>query len=377
MNIKKQFIKKTTKIGIALSVSLVIMSWGYTGHYKINTNASLSFNEQMNQFNAWTSILASHASDADERKQYDPTEGPKHYIDIDNYTEFVSNGSIPQTFDSVISIHGSTFVYGQGILPWATKAAFDSLKSCFVRRDWDKAVLFASDLGHYVADGHMPMHITRNYNGQYTGNDGIHSRYESTMINSFNAEIVYSGMQIDTIADVNQYIFNYLYNNYIYVDSVIGADNYAKSINSNTYSTEYKRALWDYSKDFTILLFKNASHALTELIYTAWIQAGSPSMDETNIEKPTHENKLISLEPVYPNPFSGSTQIKFSVSKQTEVFVQVKDISGKTVDTLLTETKPVGEYNIIWNPGNLPQGVYFLILKSDYNVIVEKMILYE
>lgn len=120
----------------------------------------------MSQFNVWVSLLAEHASDADIRKAWDPTEGPKHYIDIDNYPEFLNTGHIPTTLDSVIALHGNDFVYDNGILPWATLTTFDSLQACFEREDWDNAVLFAADLGHYIADGHMPMHITRNYNGQ-------------------------------------------------------------------------------------------------------------------------------------------------------------------------------------------------------------------
>lgn len=261
------------------AIALILISWGSTGHFKINTAASLSYNAQMSQFADWTATLASHASDADIRKNTDPTEAPKHYIDIDSYPEFILTGRIPQTLDSVILIHGSTFVYGNGILPWATKVTFDSLKNCFTRQDWEKAVLFAADLGHYVADGHMPLHITENYDGQLTGNTGIHSRYETTMINSYIGQIIYSGMDITVIPNVNQYIFNYLYINQGYVDSVLAADNYARAAaGGSTSSTTYKTALWNKSKGFTIPLFRNASHSLTELIYTAWVLAGSPAM---------------------------------------------------------------------------------------------------
>jgi hypothetical protein len=260
-------------------IALILISWGSTGHYKINTAASLSYNAQMSQFTYWTTTLADHASDADIRKNTDPTEAPKHYIDIDSYSEFVLQGKIPQTLDSVILLHGSTFVYNNGILPWATLICFDSLRNCFARHDWSKAVLFASDLGHYVADGHMPLHITENYDGQLSGNSGIHSRYESTMINAYIGQINYAGMDISVIPNVNQYIFSYLYSNYIYVDSVLAADNYAKSVSGgSTTSTAYKTALWGETKGFTIPLFRNASHALTELIYTAWVLAGSPAM---------------------------------------------------------------------------------------------------
>lgn len=327
----------------------------------------------MTQFNAWITTLASHASDADDRKAWDPTEGPKHYIDIDNYDEFVTQGSIPQTLDSVIAIHGSSFVYGNGILPWATLTTFDSLVSCFERLDWDNAVLFASDLGHYVADGHMPMHITRNYNGQYSGNTGIHSRYESTMINAYISQFNYEGFETVEIENVSQYVFDYLYANYIFVDSVILADDYAKSVNSNTSSSAYKQALWERTNGFTIPLFSNASHALSELIYTAWVQAGSPLISPNFVFVPGVE-RTFSLEQNSPNPFSTSTQIHFTLVKKADVQVQVFSLSGQLLATLVDGEREKGDYSIRWNPNNLQDGIYYLMLKSGQFADFKKMV---
>ncbi len=248
---KTEIVKKSFPIIASLGlVSLILMSWGYDGHYKINTNAALSFNPEMSQFVEWTTRLAEHASDADNRKSNDDTEGPKHYIDIDSYPEFVTDGHISQTWDSIVDEHGDAFVMDNGILPWATLATYDTLKSCFERRDWDKAVLVAADLGHYVADGHMPLHICKNYNGQLTGNSGIHSRYESTMIKAHITEINYPGSDVSVIHDVRGYIFSYLYDTYPYVDSILIADNYARETAGDTRSTNYTNALMEQDQGF-------------------------------------------------------------------------------------------------------------------------------
>jgi hypothetical protein len=351
------------------------MSWGYGGHYKINTNAALSFNTEMVQFHDWVSALASHASDADERKAWDASEGPKHYIDIDLYPEFLANGSIPQDFDSVLDIHGHEFVYGAGILPWATLVTYDSLTESIRRLDWDKAVLFAADLGHYVADGHMPLHITMNYDGQYTGNDGIHSRYESSMINSYNSQIIYDGDAISFIPDVQQYVFNYLYQNYVYVDSVLNADTYAKSINSNVYSNEYKQALWQKTGAYTTMLFSNASHALAELIYSAWTEAGKPSLTAHAFIFAPEDYEYRYLEQNVPNPFVSSTRIAFTLPKDSEVSIRIFDTYGRAVDTLWMGFESKGRHEIAWNANGHPKGIYFLVLKTGAATETRKMLL--
>jgi hypothetical protein len=326
----------------------------------------------MHEFESWVNFLADHASDADDRKDIDPDESPRHYIDIDNYPAFVYSGRIPQTLDSVVNYYGHAFVYDQGILPWATKTTFDSLQNCLQRGNFEKAKIFAADLGHYVGDGYMPLHITRNYNGQYTGNDGIHSRYESTIINAYVNQINYTGDSVEVIDDVNQYIFNYLYANYLYVDSVLMADNYAKSFGS-TNSQAYKQALWNKTGLFTTRLFKQASHTLTELIYTAWVNAGSPSLTSFSIGETNRESASL-LHQNVPNPFRGSTRICYDLRENSKVILQIKNSSGKIVSTLTNEQQSAGSYTIDWTAQDLPGGVYYLILNTGKTVEARKLV---
>ena len=356
-----------------LTLSLILASWGYQGHYKISSSAALSFNQEMADFMEWSATLADHASDADDRKDVDPTEGPKHYIDIDNYPEFLMNGRIPQTMDSVVAKYGENFVIDQGILPWATVTAYDSLVQCFLRFDWYKAVLFAADLGHYVADGHMPLHITRNYNGQYSGNTGIHSRYESTMINTFISQINYEGDAISFIEDVNGYVFNYLYANYKYVDSVLLADDYAQAVAGNTSSYTYKESLWNKTKSFTIPLFSNASHALAELIYSAWAEAGKPPFNSNGIIDHQYQHSII-LEQNHPNPFSGSTEIGLIMAADSQISLTIVDSSGVTVDKLIDGKLDRGKHTLQWDATGTPAGIYLLVLQNGTSRQVKRIV---
>jgi hypothetical protein len=372
---KDSLLKKQIKYSALVIVSLILMSWGYQGHQIISGNAALSFNAEMEEFHMWVNALIDHASDADIRKQWDPDEGPRHYIDIDMYDEFQIYGTIPQDINDAIAIHGHDFVYEAGVLPWATKNTYDSLIACFQRLDWDKAVLYAADLGHYVGDGHMPLHITMNYNGQYTGNYDIHYRYESTMINAFGSQIFYEGDEISVIQDVQQYIFDYLYYNYNYVDSVLFADDYAKSISSNTSSSEYRQALWEKTKGFTTLLFKNASHTLAELIYSAWTEAGKPDLfTGPSIFTPSYSPPRY-LEPNAPNPFSSSTSINFTLPSPEYVTLTIKDTKGNTVDILLDNTLLDGTHSFVWEPYDLSNGIYFIILETHGVTDIRKIIL--
>ncbi len=354
--------------------SILFVGWGNVGHRIINKQTILSVTPEMSFWGSWSDLLAAHGSDADNRKNIDPTEGPKHYIDIDNYPEFITNGYISQNFDSLVLLHGNTFVMDQGILPWAIMKTFDSLQTAFQNNQFNKAMLLAADLGHYIGDMHMPLHITRNYNGQYTGQSGVHSRFESTMINNYNTQIIYSGDSLIYIDNISDFIFNTLYNNYNYVDSVLRCDSLAKAFAGNTNSTAYYSKMWELSKNFTTELFRSASHKLTCLIYTAWQNAGSPVSveDEIKIQMPV----TFELFQNYPNPFNPSTTIKYSIPNVVDanfastILTQLKvfDILGNEVAILVDEYKPAGNYEVEFSVGrdsrpDIASSVYFYQLK--------------
>ncbi len=355
---------------VLIILVMVLAGWGKTGHFIISKNSVLSFPPQMKEFLYWGDILASHASDADNRKSYTPGESEKHYIDIDSYPEFVANGNISQNYDSVVAKHGSSFVIDNGILPWAIIAAYDSLKARFSRRDFDGAALIAADLGHYVADSHQPLHITQNYNP-----GGLHSRYESTMVDKYQDQIQYGGDSVQFIQNVPDFVFSYIYKNYAYVDSLITADDSAKAFNSDTRSAAYLQKLWDLTGNFTIALFDSASNRLASLIYTAWVNAGRPLPSAASVETGNNSVNTFILEQNYPNPFNPSTVISYQLAAESRVQLRVYDILGRAIVTLVDEEQPAGKHQTKLDAANLSGGIYICTLRAGRYSASRKMIL--
>lgn len=361
---KKQFVYSA---GL-LALSLVLVSWGGTGHRSINGHTTFYFNQELSQFTTWSDALTNHASDADNRKSSDPSEGKKHYIDIDNYYDYQQNGKIMEKYEDAVAKYGYSKIEDWGILPWATVTTYDTLVKCFKRNDLSKAVLVAADLGHYVGDGHMPLHITSNYDGKATGNSGIHSRYESSMLGDYIGEITYTQRDISVIPDVSRYVFDYIYKNAQYVSVVLNADNYAKNIDA-TYGDAYYSALWEKTATITKELLPNAAHSLAELIYTAYKEANSPTgIDEMVTVKPLSLNKCV------PNPFSSSTTIYYTLAKYSNVDMLVIDGRGQVVANLESGTMAAGDHQVEWYPTSISSGIYFLIAKSNNCVETQKLV---
>jgi hypothetical protein len=249
----------------------------------------------------------------------------------------------------------------------------DSLKNCFERHDFTKASLVAADLGHYIGDGHQPLHITTNYDGQMTGQDGVHARYETSMINRYEDQLNYPDDSASFIEDVPSYIFTYIYLDHKYVDSVLLADTHASQA-GNIGSTAYYTDFWNQSGNFTIGLLKNASFDLAGLIYTAWIEAGSPLPWPEGIE----EKGLTSTRIIqnYPNPFTVSTTVPLEVTRNnTFISVKVMDAVGNVKATLLDEKKQAGLYDLTWDATGVPGGIYYVVMNADDQTETLKMIL--
>ena len=318
-------IKTTRRILFLFIFCLFLVSWGGVGHYTINKKCPESFPASMAAFRVWSDSLASNASNADTRKNTDNTESPKHFIDIDYYPEFMLNGRIASTYDSIVSIHGAAYITSNGSLPWSTVNMYDTLVVDFKKLKWHKAMLDASDLGHYVGDGHMPLHLTKNYDGQLTGQSGVHSRYETTMVSANSTSLSnYTGDSVHFVSNVNKYVFDYIYYDYRYKDSVLLADTYAKSLAGNTTSAAYTAALWSKTH-FTTMLFHNSSHSLAELIYSAWVEAGSPAFgSKTATDVP---NTAVNNISVYPNPAKGILYVIGDNILKTEI----NSITGSTL----------------------------------------------
>ena len=77
----------------------------------------------------------------------------------------------------------------------------------------------------------------------------------------------------------------------------------------------------------------------------------------------------------FPNPFNPVTSIQYVVGSQTEVILNVYDVLGKEIETLVNEQKPSGTYEVEFDATNLPSGIYLYQLNAGSYTETKKMIL--
>lgn len=267
-----------TRICLLLALLFVLASWGEKAHRKINTGCVDYLPSELKALRAWAPRLGELASEADNRKKEDKDEFVRHFIDIDNYEQFMQQKQINPSYSVQCQLYGRSFVMKNGTLPWVTDSTYRALVSNMRRGLWDRAVVTAADLGHYVGDGHMPLHITANYNGQLSDQKGIHGRYEAEMIDRYIDPVALKRGRAKRVQDVQATVFAYLYENYTAMVPLLEADRKAFTVAGQQYDDVYYAHLWKDTRAFTTRLLSEASQTLASLIYSAWIDAGKPEI---------------------------------------------------------------------------------------------------
>ena len=174
-----------------LLVALVLAAgtasgWGFFGHRTITQIAVYDLPASMQAFyfrNMTELVRLSTAPD--ERRGSDPSEAPKHYIDMDHYSEEDPFGKMPRQYDQATSKYTADTLKKYGTVPWVIMEMKDSLTEAFRNRDTTDIIRYSAELSHYVSDTFVPLHTTINYDGQLTDQKGLHALWESQLPERF------------------------------------------------------------------------------------------------------------------------------------------------------------------------------------------------
>ena len=212
-------------------------------------------------------------------------------VDCDDFLQFYSGPDISckeiKIIDS-LSLHG--------ILPFHLVDMQHRLTEAFVSEDVKKILRLSADMGHYIGDAHVPLHTTKNYNGQLTNQLGIHAFWESRIPELF-AEEEYDFFvgKATYISDPVEHYWKIVLESNSYVDSVllvekslskeVGSDrkycfderlNQTIRTECEAYARAYQTRLAGQVED----RMRKAIHAIGSAWYTAWIDAGQPDFEE-------------------------------------------------------------------------------------------------
>ena len=336
------------------------LPWGSTGHHLVAQNYSKHLPAHLDGLAAWDAVVDGHVMDPDSRKCCVPGESVRHYIDIDYYPEFWS-GTLPHDRATLEAMYGPSTVSNNGVLPWAVGEVVTTLAGQMAAGLWDEAALTIADLCHYVGDGHVPLHCTLNYDGQYTGNNGIHSRWESSMINTFQGTISVPAVEASAHPDAVEAMFDIIESSWTGVTPILDADDDAKAASGGSYNALYYQTLWYYTGVLATQQIQQAAQQTARMVMTAWVLAGEPPVPGSTVAVspggPSSGSLTLALG---PNPFRDHLTVRWNGPGTHSV--EVLDARGTRVADLGTVEGAGG--SVVWTPGTtakrLAPGVYWV-----------------
>jgi hypothetical protein len=291
------------KLIISLVVILLLLaipnnptaySWGFFAHKKINRMAVFTLPQDiMGFYKKHIEYISEHAVDPDRRRNVTADEAPRHYIDIDHYGAQAFD-SVPKFWKAAVKKYTEDTLKAYGIVPWHIEKMVYRLQEAFKNENLDLILHYSADLGHYIADAHVPLHTTENYNGQLTNQKGIHGFWESRIPELKSEGYDYWTGRAKYIEKPLDKAWAAVKASNLAVDSVLKfeAELTAKYSPDKKYSFENRGATLtkvysvEFTEDYNKMLNGMVERRMREAIitvgslwYTAWVNAGKPDLN--------------------------------------------------------------------------------------------------
>lgn len=285
--------------GFIISLIIIIYScrdsvaWGFYGHKKINAMAVFALPPPLFGFYKlhYDHVMAL-AVNPDKRRYAMEGEAECHYIDLDHYGPVPADSVVRNWSDACMQF-GEAELREHGIVPYKIGWVYASLVKAFVKGDASAIIRLSADLGHYVADAHVPLHCTSNYNGQQTDQYGIHGLWESRIpeifaghYNSLSDDVVY-------IEDISEIAWRTVFDSYDLVNDVLQLEKMVSASVEPSMKMEYEikndRTVRTFSRHFAAEYhraldgmverrWRESIRVVASCWYSAWIDAGQPDL---------------------------------------------------------------------------------------------------
>ncbi|MEO7800434.1 MAG: zinc dependent phospholipase C family protein [Ginsengibacter sp.] len=286
--------KKILLLVILSGVCVKSYCWGFYAHKKINHYAVFLLPPQMLVFyKSNIDFLSEHAVDPDKRRYAVKDEGPRHYIDINYYGEYPYD-SMPRKWNDAVSKYSEDTLMAYGIVPWHIQVMLGRLTNAFKEKNFSRILKTTAEIGHYIADAHVPLHANSNHNGQYTNQRGIHGFWESRVPELLaEKEFDFFIGHAEYIKNPAEYIWDVVLESAKAADSVLNFERaltkefpadrkYAFEARNNIvirqYSTDFTKAFNKKLNGMVERRMRKAIFSISSFWYTAWVNAGQPDI---------------------------------------------------------------------------------------------------
>src|SRR5262245_29370022 len=203
-------------------------AWGLVGHRLIMRRAIELLPPELKPFfEKNQDEIIVRVTDPDTWRSVGWDEDPNHFLDfgVREYGAYPFQ-ALPREYGAALEKFGEATLKKNGLLPWRESEQFGNLRRAFEEFKREAAytnsnvVLFSAIASHFIQDANQPFHATENYNGQETGNFGIHSRFERDLIERYESRLKLTPAPVKVIASPRDMAFETLLAAYLLVDPI-------------------------------------------------------------------------------------------------------------------------------------------------------------
>ena len=269
------------------------LEWGFYSHREINKRSIFTLpNEMIGFYKENIEYLTEHAVDPDKRRYIVKNEALRHYIDLDVYGDS-SEYKMPRYWKQAVEKYTKDTLEAYGIVPYHVYRVSFRLIDAFKEKDRNRILKISADLGHYIGDANVPLHTTENYNGQLTGQRGIHGLWETRLPELFSGNHQLFSRPTKYIENIQKYIWNSVIHAHHAVDSVLAfeqelTDSYFESkkyTHSTQGTTTKKNYSYEFAEDYHNALdgmverqMLKSIQTIGDIWYSCWVKAGQPDL---------------------------------------------------------------------------------------------------
>ncbi|EMR01734.1 zinc dependent phospholipase C family protein [Cesiribacter andamanensis] len=285
--------------------------WGFFAHQLINRLAVFSLPPEMLPFyKRHIQYLTENAVNPDRRRYAVEGEAERHYIDIDVYGDSAVY-TMPRYWSQALELYSEDTLRAYGIVPWHVHRTARWLTEALREKNTEAILRLSADLGHYIADANVPLHTTVNYNGQLTGQRGIHGFWESRLPELFVGDYSLWVGKARYIDNTQLAIWDAVVQAHQALDSVLVFEREltARYPEAKKWVYEERNGLLvrsysrEFSADYQRMLGGQVERQLLRSIrmvssfwYTCWVDAGQPDLSSLLKRPPLSEEQLKQLE---------------------------------------------------------------------------------
>ncbi|WP_234733776.1 zinc dependent phospholipase C family protein [Tellurirhabdus bombi] len=267
--------------------------WGFYAHQQINRLAVFTLPVEMIPFyKKHIDYLTENAVNPDKRRYAVAGEAPRHFIDLDAYAD-TSKTTLPRYWPEAVTRYSEDTLALHGIVPWHIQLVKYQLTEAFKTHNAGRILRLSADLGHYIADANVPLHTTRNYNGQLSNQQGIHGFWESRLPELFSAKYDFLVGIATYVESPQKAAWRAVFNANAALDSVLRFEEMltAQMGETKKYSFEdrngvlVKVASAEFSRQYHDRLQGQVERQMRASIkmigdfwYTCWVDAGQPDL---------------------------------------------------------------------------------------------------